>query len=1240
MEDQAQQFPEGMEEYTLKNGNKTIRRHDGAVWFDESKGANQKGWFYGNGEKAPDAVPLPTGDTWTYKLKNGIDTVRRKDGAVWFDKSKGSNQEGWFFSNGDTAPATIEKPKPDESLAGKAIDIAKKIPGGALSVMYPKGYSPQGQEGDTVLETMGKNYWEMMKGAYSGIIKGGLIDPVAGMTQLGANLIGKTIEHQGKLFSVVGLDQAGAKIQEVGKKHAKIANVAIPELLESYEKKFKPSTAGELTGMALTASVGPGGEALTSLGKVAAAGAEKLPGVVGKIASKPLAQAGIEAASQGLGMEAAMPVKLSEGEDYATEKAKRMATTGAVSAALPPAIAGAVSTVKGASTLGKALYKTVAAKDPALSEQIAKMTSRAGVSPHQAMAEGIDRHFENLARRSSETYKEALSKEGANKTDMSELVNEIDNMIGEYSKSIRGDKLKRIKALQEYKEAISTGEHNVATAHEESKRLGSIAYKKSLSRDAGVGGDTGLDASEAMRLKKPIDKAIDNSAPAMKGHSEEVNGLIEGAMSDPALAATDVAKEVISGAPELAAAKRQFKETVAPTRSKVEGGKLLRKFSEQPNPEAKVGMVMNADSVMAPKMFELMDEPTRSATRSAFVDDIWKTATSEHGGIKAAEALLDKRKHIRDVFFTPGSEDAVLLDNLQKTLNISKYAGKSGAFAGMYALYGMASASGIPHHIIYGVEGLLGLKVIHGAKTADRIALNLLSGKRGTNFINALTEKSTSEVKALAASGAQAMKEDFAKTLDPSKGDIKNEVTKFNVENAPSMRKVGVEPLTVSEAKTINKASKLEEANALQKSSTETQASRNGTEGGDLAQGGQGVRPSLQGEEIAGKGKAQEAIKEEVGGRRANPTEVESKRNETASELSSTSEIKKPETETVGKPEEVRFEYEYNDPKYVTHPNGMTKEEFRSAIDEVFGEKFAQRMHDMGLLDAVTPEEMVKLGGSQNTRGLSWKNEAKAAYNVSQLRSKSEAVSTVMHEVGVHVGLRNFLGSEWNGIKSSIKDALIADDKWIKGAFKEALDVYSGVGKSVTDEVSKLRASGDLREAAALEMAYHPYMELVGKDAVKDVDSLINNDLFTEEVIGRVVNSIKFDKPTEIQKRLWDKIVEKVQEWFNKASGKKMPLTRDQILDIVGASLESTVAGGPSPLMKRMTKSKTGMTEHVHSAVNELFPGESNKNIRKFLYGDSEIASAESADKAKKIAKQKLSKLPVEMINRIKKGEL
>lgn len=96
------------ERHKLKNGIETDRRADGAVWLDPSKGFDDSpGWYYQDGRRAPDS------DNYSrHTLKNGQETILRGDGAIWLDKTKGFDEEpGWFQKDGTRAPMAYTPPR-------------------------------------------------------------------------------------------------------------------------------------------------------------------------------------------------------------------------------------------------------------------------------------------------------------------------------------------------------------------------------------------------------------------------------------------------------------------------------------------------------------------------------------------------------------------------------------------------------------------------------------------------------------------------------------------------------------------------------------------------------------------------------------------------------------------------------------------------------------------------------------------------------------------------------------------------------------------------------------------------------------------------------------------------------------------------------------------------------------------------------------------------------------------------
>lgn len=811
--------PDGIVGIHLPNGKPALQRNDGAVQLSrDTHGSPEDAWYYlDSGKKAPDKSVGTI-----HVLPNKSTTIKSRDGYIWVDESKfgpevSGVKPGWYDPNtgklvdnydpikgnyrGSEAQrknrATAKRLKEEaEQLADEA-SVSRM----AKNAMFPEGYDykfKKASEGQSQAVSdalkVAENVIPAVQGLASGAYKTAIWNPVSAAVQGAGEMGGKGLELYGKGMQAVGLEQAGKQFELTGKTIAATTRKSIQENDKDFNKVMKPSLAGEVTGYMVNPLNKPG----MSVGDAAAKQLTKIPGPLGKTMSRPVAQEMVAASTAGAIDNAAQPY-LGD-KDIVSGKGEQIAEGMAGGAILPPVLKGAGKVID----VGKAVTRVVRAKNPSIYKEVEKLAVANGLHPEEVMQQGITDHFKNVQQKVSNQYKEALEKEGHIQTDMSAVLSRIDEEIAQVSSSMRSDKSRRIKNLKEFRDGITTGENNVANTYELSKTLGDTAYAKSLVRDAGKGGDAGLDAAQAMKYKTMVDEAIDNSTQSMKGHSKEVNELLDGVMADPDAVIENVASE-------LSKAKGAFKAEVAPTRGNKEGGKLLRRFANQPDPVAKAGMIMNADPVLAPKIYNLMDDATKDATRSAFVKDIWEAAKS--GNMKDATSLLEKRKHIRNTFFEPGSPDALIVDNLEKAIKLSRVGGR-GAIA---AIFGAAHYAGLGSvvssisHLGPEVVGLAGAgagvgALVKGSHWLDRKAFEVLTDRRSSQAIReAFNSKSQSQ---LMTDGMNLLRQTFAKNVDPSDPGLGKKVTQFNIDNAKVMKEANVAPLTVSETKAIARTSK------------------------------------------------------------------------------------------------------------------------------------------------------------------------------------------------------------------------------------------------------------------------------------------------------------------------------------------------------------------------------------------------------------------------------------------------
>lgn len=208
--------------HTLKNGIDTVKRADGAVWLDASKGFNEEpGWFHEGGIRAGDATDL----NW-HDLKNGMKTVRRPDGHVWLDESKGFNEEpGWYNSKGEKFD--------DNSPEARDEAIIRKFGYDPVLIKSASGYKPG------MLSDVESKPFMTERGSVAGRFLKGVEDTGRGVTQLltRAARVGKPVTPE------MAIDELVAKIEE-----------------ENYKKTAPDTDIARFAGSAVSsAPITPGG---------------------------------------------------------------------------------------------------------------------------------------------------------------------------------------------------------------------------------------------------------------------------------------------------------------------------------------------------------------------------------------------------------------------------------------------------------------------------------------------------------------------------------------------------------------------------------------------------------------------------------------------------------------------------------------------------------------------------------------------------------------------------------------------------------------------------------------------------------------------------------------------------------------------------------------------------------------------------------------------------------------------
>ena len=250
----------------------------------------------------------------------------------------------------------------------------------------------------------------------------------------------------------------------------------------------------------------------------------------------------------------------------------------------------------------------------------------------------------------------------------------------------------------------------------------------------------------------------------------------------------------------------------------------------------------------------------------------------------------------------------------------------------------------------------------------------------------------------------------------------------------------------------------------------------------------------------------------------------------------------------------------------VEFENGMTENQFLATVRDFFGEKLSKKLTSLGILNIATIEDAKKAFPELGDEGIKsihgWRSQDGKTYAVvSSIQSKARAVDVVLHEIGIHNGLKGFLGDEgWKDFKhkmmNEVKKAHAAKD--YNNVFHKYL--YA-MHKAYSEHGRKLMKSSGITEASykkGVEEGKKFHQSIVlANTKFTDFASIEANDSVMEEFVGAITQSIKTveGQKDAIVKGLVNRLKNAIKNWFNKNSGGEVSLTREQVLSVVYSSL-------------------------------------------------------------------------------------